>query len=51
MDSRGGTHIWDIDGNTKLITICRKCRDNKKFIDKNGKEYTGYSAWLQEMWQ
>lgn len=51
MDSTGGTHIWDMEGNTKLLTICKNCRDNKKFIDKNGIEYTGYSAWLQEMWQ
>lgn len=51
MDGSGGTTIWDMGGNTKLLTICSKCKDGKKFVDKDGREYTGYQAWLKEMWQ
>ncbi len=51
MDGRGGTHIWDKDGNKILFTICARCVESKEYTDEDGWKYTGYIAWLRETWQ
>ncbi len=51
MDSRGGTNIWNAQGDKILLTVCRNCKENKTYIDKEtGRSYTGYLAWLKELW-
>jgi hypothetical protein len=50
MTSKGGTHIWDFDGNKKVITVCENCLDNKVYVDKDGYTYYGYIAWNREVW-
>lgn len=50
MTSKGGTHIWDFDGNKKVITVCENCLDNKVYVDKDGCAYYGYIAWNRETW-
>ena len=50
MTSPGGTHIYDINGNNILKTICKNCKDTKEYVDNHGTIYKGYAAWLQELW-
>ena len=48
--TNSGTHIWNIEGNKILTTICRSCKENKEYTNSSGSKITGYTAWLAELW-